>query len=118
MNPLTQILVCRFLRISIGLLLCWLLTQSSDAQPATESLEKFVVTDGLVNAMARNSNVLYFGGQFSQVGLRTGGGVPVSATTGQPESTFTAIQGFVYASVPDGQGGWFVGGAFLQVGGF
>src|SRR5205807_9889179 len=64
------------------------------------------------------SNVLYFGGQFTQAGLRTGGGVPVSAITGQAEPVFAAINGLVYASIPDGQGGWFVGGAFLEAGGF
>src|SRR5258705_9883291 len=119
MNPLQQIFARRFLQITASaLFLSRFLTQVALAQPANEPLEKFVVTDGVVQAMARSSNVLYFGGQFTQVGLHTGGGVPVSATTGQLESVFAAIDGFVYATVPDGQGGWFVGGAFLQAGGF
>src|SRR5436305_15327763 len=114
MKPLREIVARHFLQISLsGLLLGLLLTQPAGAQPANEPLEKFVVTDGFVQAMARASNVLYFGGQFNRVGVRTGGGVPVSATTGQSEPVFAAIDGFVYASVPDGQGGWFVGGAFV-----
>src|ERR1041385_325670 len=48
-------------------------------QPANEPLEKFVVTDGVVCAIAHTNHVIYFGGSFGCVGVRTGSGVPVSA---------------------------------------
>ena len=88
------------------------------AQPANEPLEKFVVTDGTIYAMAKSSNILYFGGAFSLVGVRSGGGVPVSADTGIAEATYPMINGDVYAAINDGYGGWFVGGSFTEVGGF
>jgi trimeric autotransporter adhesin len=88
------------------------------AQPANEPLEKFVVTDGVVYAVAKNSNTLYFGGAFGQVGVRTGGGVPVSAATGEPESSYPMVNGTVSAVISDGAGGWYIGGSFSEVGGF
>src|SRR5579859_1523717 len=93
-----------------------LLPSGAAAQPASEPLENFMVTDGTVSAMAFNSNVLYVGGLFGQVGLWTGGGVPVSATTGQAEAVYPSVSGDVGTVVSDGQGGWFVGGSFSLVG--
>src|SRR2546426_806384 len=119
MAPINQILLTRLLRAVVpSLPILLVLAQSACGQPANEPLEKFVVTDGLVSALATNGNVLYIGGQFTQAGLRTGGGVPVSATTGQAEPVFPSVNGNVYAAITDGQGGWFVGGSFLVVGGF
>jgi hypothetical protein len=86
-------------------LVCAILHQSAEAQPADAPLEDFVATDGFVYAITETNKVLYFGGLFSSVGLRTGGGVPVSALTGQPESPFPKINGNVNAAVADGQGG-------------
>ncbi|PWU19207.1 MAG: hypothetical protein C5B50_07090 [Verrucomicrobia bacterium] len=94
------------------------LTQTIQAQIPNEPLETFVVTDGQVNALAINSNMLYFGGQFNFVGARTGSGVPVTATTGQAEAVYPSINGDVFTAVNDGQGGWFVGGSFSVAGGF
>ena len=51
------------------------------------------------------------------MGPRTGGGVPVSATTGEPRTRFPAVNGRVFAAVPDGAGGWYIGGEFTRVGG-
>ena len=66
--------------VSLAATICSFLPGSdTSAQPANEPLEKFVVADGIVNALAKHGNVLYFGGTFTQVGARTGGGVPVSA---------------------------------------
>src|SRR5262245_23997957 len=87
------------------------------SQPANEPLEKFVVTDGVVCALAHTNHVIYFGGSFGLVGVRTGGGVPVSANTGQAESVFPSVNGEVEAAIADEQGGWFVGGGFTLVGG-
>jgi hypothetical protein len=92
--------------------------QNAIGQPANEPLENFVVTDGFVNSMAVNDHILYLGGQFTQAGVRTGGGVPISITTGLPEPIFPGVNGDVYIATGDGQGGWFIGGLFSVVGGY
>lgn len=48
----------------------------------------------------------------------TGRGVPVDATTGLPAVNFPVVSdGTIYSVVPDGSGGWFIGGSFTMVGG-
>jgi hypothetical protein len=42
--------------------------------------------------------------------------VLISASTGAVDSGFPDADGFVDASVPDGRGGWFVGGLFRHIG--
>lgn len=92
-------------------------SQKLAGQPADEAIEDFVTTDGVVYAMTETNNTIYFGGRFSSVGLRTGGGVPVSLDTGAAEAVYPRVNGSVNAAVADGQGGWFIGGAFTRVGG-
>jgi hypothetical protein len=79
--------------------------------------EDLYVTNGEVNALAPSGDTLYIGGLFNYVGPPTGGGVPVSAANGTPVVGFPGIAGYVFAAVPDGAGGWFVGGSFSSVGG-
>lgn len=47
----------------------------------------------------------------------SGGGVPVAPSTGNPIAPFPRVAGVVRAVVPDGGGGWFIGGSFVSVGG-
>lgn len=48
----------------------------------------------------------------------TGRGVPVDANTGLPALNFPVVSdGTIYSVVPDGSGGWFIGGSFTMVGG-
>ena len=97
----------------------WFLTTAVvQAQPVSEPQEAFVVTDGGVYAFAKTNNLLYFGGLFTQVGVRTGSAAPVAADTGLPETTYPLISGDTLSGVPDGQGGWFLGGSFTVVGGY
>lgn len=87
------------------------------SQPADEPLENFVAVDGGVWAITETNGVLYFGGLFSAVGPRVGGGAPVSPASGQVESAFPRINGSVRQAISDGAGGWFVAGSFTRVGG-
>ena len=107
---------CRRL-VGPAILGCAMFHQIAWARPADEPWENFLATDGLVYAIAETNNVLYLGGTFTSVGLLTGGGVPVSVATGAAEATYPKVNGYVNAVVSDGQGGWFVGGAFTRVGG-
>ena len=75
------------------------------------------MTDGPVNAIASTNGTVYLGGDFSYVGPRTG---PMAlfdqASGGLLSSTPPRINGVLKAVVPDGAGGWFVGGTFTRVG--
>jgi len=71
---------------------------------------------GVVRAAALTGSTLYIGGDFSYVGPRTGGGLPLDVTTGA-SSGFPKIEGTVSTAISDGAGGWFIGGVFSSVGG-
>jgi len=64
----------------------------------------------------------YVGGNFTAVGIASGGAVPFDATSGQPSMPdFPIVTGIVtggvFATVSDRAGGWYIGGLFTQVGG-
>ena len=88
------------------------------AAPAASAPVELYATDGIVNAtvLSPDGNTLYIGGTFTQVGPRTGGGVPIDSTSALPVGSFPKVGGQVYASVPDGSGGWYIGGVFTVVG--
>jgi trimeric autotransporter adhesin len=77
------------------------------------------VTNGPVYAVAPTPSAIYIGGDFTQVGPRTGPGVGIDASTGQsvglPEVAGGGQQ--VLTAVADGKGGFFIGGDFSLVGG-
>lgn len=68
-------------------------------------------------------NHVFAGGGFTQLRVRTGGGVAVDATAGTPVDGLPTLEGgtggasHVHAVLPDGDGGWIVGGNFEQIGG-
>jgi len=76
----------------------------------------FYITNGQVTTQVLRGNTLYVGGSFSYVGSVTGAGVPVSTGTGLPLAGFPRVNGTVFAVVPDGSGGWYIGGQFTSVG--
>jgi WD40 repeat protein len=75
--------------------------------------------NGLVQAIAFGEDgTQYVGGEFTAVGIASGGAVPIDAVSGQPAMPdFPIVTGAVLATVSDGAGGWFIGGRFTQVGG-
>jgi hypothetical protein len=80
--------------------------------------------DGTVNAIAQDANGnTYLGGAFSNVRTETGSGgalggyVAASPYGGAVDHSMPAvIGGDVRASAADGNGGWYIGGAFTSVG--
>lgn len=88
-----------------------------DAQiPARPRLDLWMV-DGPVHAVAVAGDTAYLGGEFSYVGPRTRSVALFDTQTGARVKDFPAVNGAVYAAVPDGAGGWFLGGQFTAVGG-
>src|SRR5262249_34295542 len=98
------------------------------AAPAARSQSintKLWCTDGSVRAIARSGDTLIVGGEFRHVFPVSGGGVVVDGAQGLPYPRSTPRfdleiaegGGIVQAVVPDGVGGWFVGGQFTAVSG-
>ena len=77
----------------------------------------FWVANGPVTSVVRDGSTIYIGGNFNRVGPATGGGVPLDASTAAPLGNFPKVAGVVRAIVPDGSGGWYLGGSFTSVGG-
>ena len=84
------------------------------------------VADAPVQAVLPLGNAVYIAGSFTQVGPATGCWVPLDATTGLPTAVnsdglpvgpYPRVAGVVNAAVPDGLGGWYIGGSFTSVGG-
>lgn len=73
--------------------------------------------NGPVRSMARSGQTLYLAGDFSAIGPSTGGGVAIDRGSAALDSRFPHVAGRVTAAVPDGHGGWFIGGHFTHVGG-
>ncbi|MBI5774425.1 MAG: hypothetical protein HZA89_11865, partial [Verrucomicrobia bacterium] len=83
-----------------------------------------IVSGGQVNAVVEMNNIIYFGGAFTEVGTNIGRAI-MTDTNGAPY--YTAGSGFpnnvlkfdgqVLSIVPDGSGGWYVGGSFFNVSG-
>ncbi len=72
--------------------------------------DDFWVTDGPVLALLEHDNVLYVGGNFANAGPNTGKGAILPNFSEAPDLAWPKLSATVYAAVPDGSGGWYVGG--------
>ena len=99
-----------FVHIVVGLAVL------SAAEAATVN-EALWTTDGEVNAVVTDGTTVYVGGNFSRVGPFAGSGITFDATSGALPANWPQVIGTVFASVPDGAGGWYIGGNFMYVGG-
>jgi hypothetical protein len=72
---------------------------------------------GTVGALAHHGNTIYAGGNFVEVGPPTGSFAAVNLDTGLPDMAFPAPDGMITVIIPDGAGGWFVGGNFKMIDG-
>ena len=90
-----------------------LLQSSALAQPLDQD---FPVTNGGIDVMHRDGNILYIGGYFNYVGPNTGRGVFLDINSGSYDVNFPKVNGDVYACISDNNGGWYIGGTFTKVG--
>jgi trimeric autotransporter adhesin len=74
-------------------------------------------TNGLVYCVALAGNTLYVGGEFTYIGPHTGGFGGLDVVSGALRPGWPPVNGNVNACVPDGSGGWYIGGGFAQVAG-
>ena len=86
------------------------------AQPTSQHNETFWVPDGPVHALAETNGVLYIGGGFTHVRPVTGSFVPIDLQSGEITEPLEKIFGTISVAIPDGNGGWFVGGIVTKVG--
>lgn len=74
--------------------------------------------DYLVQGITGGNGKLYLTGSFNYFGPNYGNAYPVSKSTGQPLSGYVStIEPEVMKVLPDGSGGWFIGGN-LRAGGY
>jgi hypothetical protein len=73
-------------------------------------------TDGVVLNIERSGNTVVMSGGFERVGRVLGGCVSLDLQTGRTTPDFPRVDGDVTALIPDGSGGWFLGGFFTRVG--
>lgn len=73
------------------------------------------VTNGQVRAIAVSNDLIYLGGDFTELGPAIGAAVAIDATTGAPIPPYPLVIGLVGAVAPDGNGGWYIGGSFSTV---
>ncbi|MEN9303107.1 MAG: hypothetical protein RL264_1536, partial [Bacteroidota bacterium] len=78
--------------------------------------DNWVGPNGEVYSIHRNGNTVYYGGDFNAVGPITGSGAQITESTGAPNTALPRIYGTVNATIPDGNGGWYVGGTFSRIG--
>ncbi|MEW6304485.1 MAG: hypothetical protein AB1705_13490 [Verrucomicrobiota bacterium] len=92
--------------------LLWTLASGLHAAPLPSPVPRddFWVTDGPVLALLEYNNTLYVGGNFSNVGPNTGKGAILPGAGTSPDVNWPKLNTIVYTAVPDGTGGWFVGG--------
>ena len=108
----------RLLRVAAIVGVLWSWSSVALADPVSNAIANLTVHRG-VFATHRVGNTLYFGGDFTHVAPRrnnTGSFVVLSPTTGGAVLT-PRVSGVVESIVPDGTGGYYVGGRFSGVNG-
>lgn len=71
---------------------------------------------GNVTSIAVSGNNTFIGGNFDYIGPNTGSAAKLTTSSLVPNLSFPLINGDVEVIVPDGSGGWYIGGAFTKVG--
>lgn len=82
----------------------------------SQVLELDVKINGEVRSIDLWNDTLFLGGDFNGMGHFGNYGAQLNKFTGDVDAYTDAPNGIVTASVGDGNGGWFIGGQFLQVG--
>ncbi len=74
------------------------------------------ITNDRVSAIVRSGNTVYLAGSFTHIGPNTGAGVLLNVSDGKlAPAPLLQVDGMVSACIPDGRGGWFIGGLFNRV---
>ncbi|MCB0765562.1 MAG: delta-60 repeat domain-containing protein, partial [Flavobacteriales bacterium] len=108
------------MRTSIILKVTFVTTLGSSTWIATAQQveDQWWIPNSTVHAVARDTatGTIYLGGEFTSVAAPVRFGAALDPTTAAPEVFWAMPNGAVYESIPDGAGGWYICGAFTQVG--
>ncbi len=86
--------------------------------PQAQTLDTTLwVPNAEVKTILRVGGTIYLGGRFSEIGPQTGSGVGIQYPSGAVVPGFPKVTRIVNCVVPDGDGGWYIGGAFTRVNG-
>src|SRR5690349_15496495 len=100
------------------LVLLTAITTFSNISIAQTLVKNMSSTNGDVFAVYKSGSSYFIGGNFSYVGLKTGYNTHITGTNDYPDMDFpAATNGQVYSIIPDGSGGWYVGGYFTYIAG-
>jgi hypothetical protein len=75
------------------------------------------MSNGIVSSITEDDDNIYLGGNFTFIGKSEPFGAAISTRSNTISYHFANPNAQVNVSLEDGQGGWFIAGAFLQVGG-
>lgn len=95
------------------LLFCLLLATSYNLS-SQRLLQNYMTPDGDIFAIESDANYVYIGGQFNNVGYPSDGLGVVTENSTVPKSNFPTFSGRVNVIISDGNGGYYVGGAFSE----
>jgi hypothetical protein len=103
--------------LSIRFIFAGLIFFSTASAGFSQLLNKKMVTAlSDVNSTVTDGEYTYIGGNFTELVKYTGRGAILNATDGKRDATFPVVDASVmYVIVPDGSGGWYVGGSFTSV---
>ncbi|MEO8105950.1 MAG: hypothetical protein ABI720_01420 [Actinomycetes bacterium] len=87
---------------------------AAQASPTSRSDDTAAV-NGVVYTTLQSGGRIYIGGEFDFAGRWSGAGQVVDVDDGRVATPGLRIQGQVNTVIPDGIGGWFIGGGFTQV---
>jgi hypothetical protein len=110
------VLIKSYITIAITSILL-LLFPAQNAQ-SNYLLDSNLAFNGTVRAIVNHNGTKYIGGTFTKISLLTGSGTIVDKDTGEFLPGYPKINGKVNIAIPDGNGGWFIGGEFTRVGDF
>ena len=97
-------------------IVAWGTLSVTDTRALSSTPSFTYVTDGQVTALEKIGNEIFFGGNFNSIRPHVGHGLPTDMATGAAATSFSKVNGTISAVVSDGADGWFIGGAFSQVG--
>ena len=96
-------------------LLCLFLCQSIVV--AQEVQYPQISTNGTVYDIYEDGDKIYIAGSFSRAGIYTGRGALLPGAGDMPAQPLPDVDGSIQVAIPDGSGGWYIGGSFNNVNG-
>lgn len=98
---------------------CFLAILSTTTSHGQQVQENLWVTNGDVLSIVTSpdGNTIYLGGIFTSVGPNTGSSAAIDTSSGMYDAAMPKTDGDIKVVVPDGSGGWYIGGSFSWIGG-